>query len=156
MKRTSIQTLVAAIVLAAAAGLLASAASADDFGYGYDGYYPGHPKLFRNYYVGGPGQGAPAQLYVSPRPTPPYVGHTWITYEPFMPHEFLYQHHRTYWAHHGDGTCTKTKVKWCAIPTMPFVRTLNAGSPLVGTEGLLPTAGKNCFAPWQNPWALAR
>jgi hypothetical protein len=58
------------------------------------------PDVFYNFYVppvpagGYPGVGA--QLYVSPRPVPPRVGHTWITYPPFMPHEFLYKHRRRY------------------------------------------------------------
>lgn len=58
------------------------------------------PDVFYNFYVppvpagGAPGMGA--QLYVSPRPVPPRVGHTWITYPPFMPHEFLYKHRRKY------------------------------------------------------------
>ena len=43
---------------------------------------------------GYPGVGA--QLYVAPRPVPPRVGHTWYTYPPFMPHEFLYKHRRHY------------------------------------------------------------
>lgn len=52
--------------------------------------------LFYNYYV--PGNGVPpAQLYVSPRPTPPLVGHTYVTYQPFYPHEWLYPHHRVYY-----------------------------------------------------------
>ncbi len=52
--------------------------------------------LFYNYYV--PGNGAPpAQLYLSPRPTPPLVGHTYVTYQPFYPHEMLYPHRRTYY-----------------------------------------------------------
>lgn len=53
-----------------------------------------------------------AQLYVSPRPTPPLVGHTYITYQPLAPHEFLYRHHRTYKVHHnGDGP-TRVFVWW--------------------------------------------
>jgi hypothetical protein len=58
------------------------------------------PDVFYNFWVppvpagGYPGFGA--QLYVSPRPVPPRVGHTWITYPPFMPHEFLYRHQRRY------------------------------------------------------------
>jgi hypothetical protein len=58
------------------------------------------PDVFYNFYVppvaagGYPGMGA--QLYVSPRPVPPRVGHTWNTYPPFMPHEFLYKHRRRY------------------------------------------------------------
>ena len=58
------------------------------------------PDVFYNLYVppvpagGYPGFGA--QLYVAPRPVPPRVGHTWHTYPPFMPHEFLYKHRRRY------------------------------------------------------------
>jgi len=69
--------------------------------------------LFYNYYVpptwaGGVG----AQLYLSPRPTPPMVGHTFITYQPLMPSEFLYHHHRSYYNFHPDGRITRTSVKW--------------------------------------------
>lgn len=48
--------------------------------------------LFYNYYVDGAG-GVPAKLYISPRPTPPVVGHTYMTYQPLMPHEYLYRPH---------------------------------------------------------------
>jgi hypothetical protein len=69
--------------------------------------------LFYNFYVPpGPSGGVGAELYVSPQPTPPYVGHTWITYQPFLPHEFLYHHCRTYFRQHADGRWTKTKVIW--------------------------------------------
>lgn len=58
------------------------------------------PDVFHNYYVppvpAGSAPGVGAQLYVSPRPVPPRVGHTWHTYPPFMPHEFLYRHRRRY------------------------------------------------------------
>ena len=51
--------------------------------------------LFYNYYVPPAGYaGVGVQLYPSPRPTPPLVGHTYVTYQPLMPHEFLYPHHR--------------------------------------------------------------
>src|SRR5687768_5084458 len=52
--------------------------------------------LFYNYYVGNNCGGMGAQLYLSPRPVPAFVGHTYITYQPLMPHEFLYAHDRTY------------------------------------------------------------
>jgi hypothetical protein len=42
-------------------------------------------------------------LYVSPRPVPPWVGHTYITYQPLMPHEFMYSHHRTYHRYYNGG-----------------------------------------------------
>lgn len=53
-----------------------------------------------------------AQLYLCPRPTPPLVGHTYITYQPLAPHEFLYRHHRTYKVHHNDDGPTRVFVWW--------------------------------------------
>jgi len=75
------------------------------------------PDLFYNYYVQGRNcdgsAGVPAQLYVSPRPTPPLVGHTYITYQPLLPQEFLYPHERTYKRWNGpDAGVTTTHVKW--------------------------------------------
>ncbi len=71
------------------------------------------PDLFTNYYVppGGYG-GAGAELYLSPRPTPPLVGHTYVTYQPLMPHEFLYPHYRHYVRHHPCNGRTRTTVVW--------------------------------------------
>ena len=75
------------------------------------------PDLFYNYYVppvsccdrGAEG----AELYVSPRPTPPLVGHTYITYQPLMPHEFMYHHHRCYYRDNGPyAGITRTYVWW--------------------------------------------
>jgi hypothetical protein len=75
------------------------------------------PDLFYNYYVppvacdchGAEG----AELYVSPRPTPPLVGHTYITYQPLMPHELLYHHHRCYYRDNGPyAGVTRTYVWW--------------------------------------------
>jgi len=69
--------------------------------------------LFTNYYVApGPCGGPGAELYISPRPTPPLVGHTWVTYQPLMPHEFLYTHHRCYVHRHDDARPTRTSVSW--------------------------------------------
>ncbi len=71
------------------------------------------PGLFYNYYAPpGPYGGVGAQLYVCPLPTPPLVGHTYVTYEPLMPHEFLYRHSRTYLRRHPGGGWTKTIVTW--------------------------------------------
>ena len=76
--------------------------------------YRTSPNLFYNYYVpAGNYGGAPAQLYLSPRPTPPVVGHTYVTYQPLMPHEFLYPHCRTYLRYNGpNGGWTRTAVTW--------------------------------------------
>ena len=70
--------------------------------------------LFYNEYVPpvGPG-GVGAQLYPCPRPTPPFVGHTYITYQPLAPQEFLYPHARHYTTWHEDAPPTRTSVHWC-------------------------------------------
>lgn len=69
--------------------------------------------LFYNYYVDG-GASNPAQLYLSPRPTPAQVGHTYITYQPLMPHEYLYRPHRRVYRRR-DGhlrAANVTRVRW--------------------------------------------
>jgi hypothetical protein len=63
----------------------------------------GQPYLFGNYYTWSNCGAIPAALYVSPRPVPPHVGHTHITYQPLFPHEFLYTHHRTYHRYYNGG-----------------------------------------------------
>jgi hypothetical protein len=68
--------------------------------------------LFYNYYVAPGPNGIGAELYPAPRPAPPWVGHTFITYEPLMPHEFLYRHQRVYIRVHPDGRVTRTWVCW--------------------------------------------
>lgn len=70
---------------------------------------PAGGGLFANYYAQ---PGVPASLYPAPRPTPPFVGHTYITYEALYPHEFLYRHHRVYETNHADGGLTRTRVHW--------------------------------------------
>jgi hypothetical protein len=63
----------------------------------------GQPDLFYNYYAWPSCTGVGAELYLSPRPIPPHVGHTYITYQPLYPHEFLYTHHRTYHRYYNGG-----------------------------------------------------
>lgn len=81
-------------------GLLAGrrngASPCRDWGYG-------NPDLFYNYYVPPTCGGVGAYLYTSPGPIPAHVGHTYITYQPLMPHEFLYPHHRTYHRYYDEG-----------------------------------------------------
>ena len=89
---------VAIAALGAACAMTASECRAADCGESAD-----NQDLFYNYYVAPGAGGVPAQLYLSPRPTPPLVGHTWITYQPLMPHEFLYTHHRTYHRYYNGG-----------------------------------------------------
>jgi hypothetical protein len=68
--------------------------------------------FFYNYYVPPSPGGVGAQLYVCPRPTPPLVGHTYITYQPLAPHEFLYRHNRVYYTENPGAGWTQTKVRW--------------------------------------------
>lgn len=72
--------------------------------------------LFYNYYQSGSIMGGvPAQMYLSPRPVPPLVGHTYITYQPLMPHEFLYRHDRTYRRYNSPRALIPsnvTRVSW--------------------------------------------
>jgi hypothetical protein len=75
-----------------------------------DAAHPAAAPLFANYYV--VGDSASAEMYLCPRPTPPLVGHTWITYQPLMPHEFLYTHHRKYVTVNPGARRTVTSVRW--------------------------------------------
>lgn len=70
------------------------------------------PGLFQNYYAPTYYGGPVAQMYPSPRPVPPYVGWTYITYQGLVPHEFLYKHHRNYMTRHPDGSWTRTMITW--------------------------------------------
>jgi hypothetical protein len=105
LRRLSLAVIAGAVVLAA--GLLVTS---DCQARGPEQHTA--PDLFYNYYVPGNGMGPGAAMYVSPLPTPPLVGHTYITYQPLMPHEYLYHHHRTYVTNHQDGTATRTHVTW--------------------------------------------
>ena len=53
-------------------------------------------NLFYNYYTQGPNQ-VNAQMYLAPRPVPAYVGHSYYTYQPLLPHEHMYSHVRNYY-----------------------------------------------------------
>ena len=96
----------ALMALAAAAGL---ATAAEVQAQVYDPYGP--RILNYNLYANAESD-IVARAYPSPRPTPEYVGHTYITYEPLAPHEFLYRHRRTYVRPHSDGRSTVTRVWW--------------------------------------------
>lgn len=85
-----------------------------------------NPDLFYNYYAPATAcGGVPAQMYVSPLPTPPLVGHTWITYQPLMPQEFLYHHHRVYHRYYDNGRgLARTRVSWEGNPIKSLGATL--------------------------------
>jgi hypothetical protein len=84
---------------------------------GWDGKrhvsYQQQKDLFYNYYAQpGPYNGAAAQMYVSPRPVPAFVGQTWVTYQPFMPHEFMYRHERSYYTYNPGAGWRRTNVRY--------------------------------------------
>jgi hypothetical protein len=82
----------------------------------------GNADLFYNFYVAN-NCGVPAQLYIAPRPVPAVVGHTYYTYQPLMPHEFTYPHHRTYRHWYDDGRgFNRTKVVWYCNPVVEAVK----------------------------------
>ena len=68
--------------------------------------------IFYNYYVGPQPSGTAAQMYPSPRPVPPNVGHTYVTYPPLMPHEFLYGHKRSWYGHTPGAGWMRAKVRY--------------------------------------------
>lgn len=74
------------------------------------------PDVFYNFYQPGNG-GVPAVAFPAPYPTPPRVGHQYTTYQPFMPNEWLYQHHRTYYQPYNMGMgLNRTSVTWHSTP----------------------------------------
>ncbi len=87
--------------------------------YGWDGQrhisYQQNRDLFYNYYVGPQPSGTAAGMYVSPLPVPASVGHTYTTYQPFMPHEYLYHHKRSWYNHNPGAGWTRTKVRYSAL-----------------------------------------
>jgi hypothetical protein len=96
-----------AALLVVSFGIGATEARAEVFRHSTSG------DLFYNYYA--PPVGCPSvatQLYPSPRPTPALVGHTYVTYPPLLPSEFLYKHHRVYKTKHEDAPPTRTSVRW--------------------------------------------
>ena len=77
----------------------------------------GQPDLFYNYYTGGASNSANAQMYLSPVPVPPNVGHTFYTYQPFYPHELLYGHTDRFHNYYDGGRgLNRTKVHYGTQP----------------------------------------
>lgn len=54
-------------------------------------------NLFYNYYTQGGMNQVDAAMYIAPRPVPAYVGHSYYTYQPLLPHEHMYAHVRNYY-----------------------------------------------------------
>jgi hypothetical protein len=82
----------------------------------YEGY---QADLFYNFYAPqGSSQGVPTDMYVSPHDTPWPAIQVYYTYQPWLPHEFLYNHHRTYQRYYSGGMGRNTThVSWGGSPT---------------------------------------
>lgn len=77
----------------------------------------GQPDLFYNYYTQGNANTANAQMYLSPQPIPPNVGHTYYTYQPFYPHHMLYAHKDRYHNYYDNGRgMNRTRAIYYAPP----------------------------------------
>jgi hypothetical protein len=78
--------------------------------------YGGH-DLFYNYYTQGNANQAHAAAYVSPVPVPPWVGHTFYTYQPLYPHEMMHWHSHRYHNYYDNGRgLNRTSVHYYAPP----------------------------------------
>lgn len=74
--------------------------------------YQSKADVFADYYVGPNPSGTAAAMYISPLPTPPHVGHTYTTYQPWMPHEYLYEHKRSHYAYTRGSGWSRAKVRY--------------------------------------------
>jgi len=77
----------------------------------------GYPDLFYNYYTQGYCNASNAQMYLCPRPVPPFVGNTYFTYQPWYPEEMLYWHKNRYHNYYDGGRgMNHTRVVYMAPP----------------------------------------
>ncbi len=124
---------VAIAVLLTAATWLAMAGDARAQGYGAPGWASPEP----NFYAMPTGsEGLTAALYPSPRPTPPLVGQTYITYQPLAPQEFMYLHARYYKTYNDTHQVTRT--------TVIYGHHLSLHPSLMTPEPMLRTPAKAC------------
>lgn len=63
----------------------------------------GTQPLFDNYFTRGYANQAEAAMYISPTGVPGWVGHTYNTYQPLYPHQFLYAHKDRYHSYYDQG-----------------------------------------------------
>ena len=98
--------------LIAAASLAAQPADAVEGPFRRTISYQSKRDLFYNFYEGPEPSGVTAEMYVSPLPTPPHVGHVYTTYQPLMPHELLYRHTRSHYAYAPGAGWSRAKVRY--------------------------------------------
>jgi len=89
---------------------------------GYQAREYGQPDLFYNFYTQGGANSANAQMYTSPVPVPPHVGQTFLTYQPFHPHEMLYKHTDKFHNYYDGGRgMNRTRVQYSYPPVKTAV-----------------------------------
>lgn len=76
--------------------------------YGQHGYHNNQSQqlefgLFQNFHTPQGPSTATAPLYNAPHPVPYWVGHSMYTYQPFYPHQHLYQHTKNYYNYYGSA-----------------------------------------------------
>lgn len=77
----------------------------------------GAGDLFHNYYTQGYSNQASAEMFVAPRPVPAWVGHTYYTYQPFYPHQYMYWHKDTYHSYYDNSRgLNRTSAHYYAPP----------------------------------------
>jgi hypothetical protein len=82
----------------------------------------GTQPLFENYFTQGNANQATAGMYISPIGVPGNVGHTYYTYQPFYPHQYLYQHHDRYHSYYDGGRgLNRTHASYIAPPARSAV-----------------------------------
>jgi len=86
----------------------------------------GTQPLFENYFTQGNANQATAGMYISPIGVPGHVGHTYYTYQPFYPHQYLYQHHDRYHSYYDGGRgLNRTHASYMAPPVRSSVHWLH-------------------------------
>jgi len=79
-------------------------------------------QLFSNQYTQGYANQATAQMYLAPVPVPPWVGHTYYTYQPLYPHEMMYRHNERFHSYYDNGMgLNRTGVHYYAPPVRTAV-----------------------------------
>lgn len=118
-------------------------------------------NLFSQYYTQPGASTVNAELYPAPHQVPRHVGHTYNTYQPLMPHEFMYAHQRDYYRYYatpenfysnqcggptdrGGYGLNKTTVRWQSGS--------NSVAPLPGN--ILPLQKLNYI--WSKRYAVPR
>ena len=76
--------------------------------YGQNGYLNNQSQqldfnLFQNFYTPQGPSMTTAAMYNAPHPVPYWVGSSMYTYQPYYPHEQLYQHSKNYYNYYGSA-----------------------------------------------------